>query len=458
MEYPDLDNGFQWRAEQLCPDVQIARRTETFDVSYASGKNLKLVQTTSHDNGEHYGDYVHVQGHVLFRRTGPSTPGPSVVLDVVVSDDRVNVHTAWDAEEQALLVTVPRGVSWSVAGVTRACVSITATVWVPEDAVLDRVVVEAVHLAIGLLDNLSLHVADTTKLSTVVGAITAAATGADAHDDNIIQIGAPASFRFYSRLIEATTTSAAIRGFWPLYDYLGLHSTSGTIKVAIDPKPSDKTYPKPATLSVKSLSGDVELREPVDDATSSSARAAESLIPPRDYRVDVHTTSGNIKAALAFSSTAALRSTSGAVRAQLLPVLDSSLAGLGKKSAWLETATTSGNVHLKVLEPLWVDTSTQTFVRTMSAPPFRCLYSEHRGVSADINLHYPASWEGDISLAATSGSLRVIGEDVKIIRSGHDWPGYNNRMLARKGEEGQGGNVRGKSTSGDIEVFVGGGE
>ncbi|KAL2127537.1 hypothetical protein VTI74DRAFT_10576 [Chaetomium olivicolor] len=505
MSYPELDGGFNWEAPNACKDAQIPRPIQTFDVTFGTDKQLVVLQRMAEDDGHRDWSQIHVQGAVVFRRASSGTPQSAVTMEIAVTDDRIPVDTAWNAESGMLKIIVPHRLEWAQER-PRACVNVKATVWVPEASELSRLVVDVVHLEIKLLDNLSLSVAEGSKLSSTVGLIVAASTGATARDDALIDVGAPDSFAFHSRIIEAKTTSASIKGAWPLYDYLGLQSVSGNIKVSIEPKDVDNDAPKPAILYIKSLSGDVDFREPIHEAehTFRLAQAfqpaerheaeivAGTLLPPRDYRVDVHTTSGDITGAAAFSSSAGFKTTSGTISLDLLPVLASSLAEPKAKSVSLSTSSTSGATDLRVLDPLWVDQNggsnddgndkisrgkpvyialkglptpqpqfhmpstgpTSPRNEVGEQPPFRLL-STHSTTSANMKLRFPGSWEGDIALSSLTGLLQVGGEGVKLIKAGSDWPGVNKRVLARKGETGAGGRIGAKSTSGDIDVWVG---
>ncbi|KAK4186048.1 hypothetical protein QBC35DRAFT_475795 [Podospora australis] len=496
MHYPDIDDNFSWESIS-CSDARYSLETKSFDVSYAADKDLGVYQTVEDSN--HHGSYEgHVEGTVVVRRTGSDTPGPSVVVETVVNDERLKVNFAWDAEEQNLVINVPHRHYWE--GSPAPCVNIKATIWVPEGSTLSKLEVNTIQLGIKLLDNLSLEVAKNTKLITTVGGVTAASSGSDTRDDKLIDVGAPDSFQFNSRYIEVKTTAAPIRGSWPLYDYLGLKSTAGNIKVCVEPKEADKDKPRPAILYIHSMSGDVDFRQPIHAAQQAHAISkvlvesgagylsdlkAEAVLPPRDYRVDVHTTSGYIKGAAAFSSAATFKSTSGGVNVELLPVLDARLSDdTSKRDVLLNTATTSGTTDVTVLEPLWTDSATESYVLPLPAgllppslpdvgiseednsmapsvevlggeSPLRILKSQHTTTSADVKLKYPASWEGDISLNSLAGRLKVDGQGVKIIKSENDWPGVNKHLLARKGEEGKGGLVTVKTTAGDVEVLVG---
>ncbi|AEO71301.1 uncharacterized protein THITE_2123500 [Thermothielavioides terrestris NRRL 8126] len=532
MSYPDVDDGFRWNPEFYCKDVQIPRHIQTYDATFGTDKQLVLLERVVDDDGRRTWDEVHVQGAVILRRSGPDTPNSAVTVEVTVTDERLIVSSTWDADSGTLKVSVPHRVEWS-HGRPRACVNIKVIVWVPEGSKLKSLEANAVHLDIKLLDNLSLSVADGTKLTSVVGAISAAAsTGAAAGTDELIDTGAPESFYFNSRIIDVKTVAAPITGSWPLYDYLGLQSTSGNIKVTLDPKEDAPDLPKPAILYIKTLSGDVDFRAPILAAERTfrigqvlpapadrlrAARQAAALLPPRDYRVDVYTTSGEITGAAAFSADSTFVSTSGKLSLDLLPVLRAEQAEPGGRSVELKTSSTSGATDVNVLEPLWVGRAAESSSSSAEAeappsssapylqggggggqrkgrgkpsyallktaqpqegaavtaagaagdgdsngngndsppPPLRCLSGLHSTASADIRLRYPASWEGDLSLATLSGSLQVGGDGVRIVKSRIDWPGVNKQILARKGEKGAGETVVAKSTAGNVLVWVG---
>ncbi|OIW25791.1 hypothetical protein CONLIGDRAFT_684332 [Coniochaeta ligniaria NRRL 30616] len=542
MDYPPYDGDLPWSEDNQCSGKPTERVAFSFPVSYGPGRSFSLVQDVAEpaDTTPYRTHNIRVSGDVVIRRTGQGTPEPSFSLEFLKNDDSIQITTDWDRDTQALHITTPRIVPGLDDAVSWPCVSIRVTLWVPGDAVLDSLTIDNVHLGIRLMDNLALQVAQFSKLSSVVGPIVAATDGTD-KADNLVEDGAPDYFQFDSRVIEVKSTSAPITGYWPLYDYLGLYNIAGKIKVRVSPREEKKDAPKPATLYVKSLSGTIEVWEPVDKAQSAltyvsstdlvapTALRAEKYIPPRDYRANIQSTSGKIKAAVAFSSACRIHSTSGDSMVELLPVLHSvSESDTGSN---LETSTTSGTTKLQVLEPLWIGEDGKSYLAyppissdgprppsppsppsppaaprdtapsedeivpigqigtkdpyqslpptllppttsplslslsrsdsdqgqspPSSLPALRCLQSRHSSTSATMHITYPASWEGELDLGSTSGSLHVEGEGVKVIRDGEDWPGFGRHLIARKGE-GDGGSVAGlKTTSGGIRVVVG---
>lgn len=322
--------------------------------------------------------------------------------------------------------------------------------WVPEGGNLNNLFIGTVQLGVLLLDNLSIEVS-TAKFSSTTGKIVAASTGSETRDDSLIDVGAPDSFRFRSRFIEAQTISGNINGSWPLYNYLEMQSNSGHVKVNIEPKEQDIDAPGPAILHIHSISGNLEFREPIRGAVSQAlAQAqevadlrAETVLPPRDYRVNVHSVSGSIKGAAAFSSLCSFKCTSGIMVLDVLPILDSSLA----EKVALQTTGISGNTYLTVLDPLWVERG-----KYIDLPPaarvLRNLHSDHSSTSADIHLRFPAIWRGDVSMSAMLGNLRARGEGLRVIqRSG--WPELYARNI-----EGGGSKTTVYVVSGNVDFTV----
>ncbi|EAA26966.1 hypothetical protein GE21DRAFT_3420 [Neurospora crassa] len=465
MQYPDIDNESGWLSRYRCRGRTIARPTETYDVSFSSSKHLTINQERLDDDGDshHYDTYVQIQGEVIVRRSSKNqnTPNPSIVVEIIVNDDRIPIETHWNPNDQALTIKTPDGINTGERNL-RLCATVKATVWVPEDAELNYLQIATIHLGVQLLDNLSLTVETLAKFDAVAGNIISASSGGkdvvahrNSKNKEVPRDTSPDSYAFHPRKCEAGTTSGEIYGVWPLFDSLALKSTSGDIKVGIEPHDTWDQQSAPqstaAELSIHSNSGDVDFRE----------RGVNSGKPPlkRDYILDVHTTSGNVHGLAAFSSSATVKSTSGTLNLGLLPVLlQSSSSSDNQHPVEVSTSSVSGSTTITIFDPLYFSSSSVSFFTSAVATqqPLRNLHHQHTSTSGDFHLYLPTSWEGEIGMTSLSGKLAVSGQDVRIIKSGEKWPGFNRELIARKGpEREEGSRVRVGLTSGSGEVRVG---
>ena len=478
LAYPPFDGELRWAEGHICDAKQIKQPTRTFDLKFSDTRSLSLLQEIKNDHA-HNGQEVRVSGDVVVRRAGNGTPEPSIVLEIISNNEAIKVDIDWDQTEQRLYVRTPRALSsWESNSGTELCLQIRATIWAPPGSVLDSLSIETVHLDVQLLDNLSLQLSSLAHIASTVGAVVAATDG-DKDPKQLMHEGAPLTFSLDSRRIEVRTTSSYIAGTWPLYDYLGFETVSGAVRVGVQPKEALREDPKPAVLYVHTTSGTVEVYEPIAEAAAAAAAAlmavqpwaAGSIIPPRQYEVDMHTMSGRISGSVAFSSLCRVHTTSGNIDLSLLPVLDksqisssSSFSSSGDSSPVLETATTSGTTVVNVLDALWRDirtgssTSTYSYLSASASsnpPAIRVLDSRHSTTSSPIRVAYPAAWEGTIEADSLTGRLDVSGRGVEIIRRDEEFPGYKKHVLARKGQDGAGGELRCVTTSGSITVEVG---
>ncbi|ROW06898.1 hypothetical protein VMCG_03977 [Cytospora schulzeri] len=497
LAYPPFDGEMAWAEGRLCADNQINYPTQTFNLDFSAAHSLSFIQNIK-ENHAHNGQDVHVSGDVVVRRAGKGTPGPSITLEVISNDEQIRLDINWDQNEQELHIRTPPSIPWPRNGVTSPCLQIRATIWTPPGSVLNNLNIEAVHLGVQLLDNLSLELTNLFQVSSTVGAVVAATDG-EKDAKQLMHGGAPATFTLESRHIEIRTVSSPIAGTWPLHDYLGLQTVSGTVRAGVQPREALREKPRPAVLLVHTTSGAIEVYEPVAEAAREAAASMamqitravgaglaarlRDLIPPREYVVDLYTMSGTVRGSLAFGSSCKVHTTSGIIDLTLLPVLDRSQAPLvsgggggGAPSYVLETATTSGTTVVNVLDALWrhvqtgsyeeppsprhqqlqeETTSSHSYSSSSSAPAIRVLDSRHATTSAAIRVTYPSTWEGDIEADTMSGGLDVSGRGVEIIRREEEFPGYKKHILARKGQEDVGGSLKCHSMSGSIKVGIG---
>lgn len=425
-----------------CRDARYHFDDQILGLNFDKQRNITFLE----DQHAHSGaNQVRVAGQINVRRLD-SGGNPRLVLEIATNDKNVLLDVFADEEAQAMKVSVPKKYDSQNPSV-RPCIEMRVTIWVPEDGEIGVLTLGAVHLDILFLDDLTLHVSDYSQVSSVVGDITSGAERPTSYNNTFFFpmsppdytfVPAKGSYLFDSRIIEISTTSGKIDGNWPLYDMLGLHTTSGDIKVSITPKEELETDPKSAVLSLSSISGAIYATEPI---------YARDQIPPRDYLVDIKSTSGGIHGAFAFGAGIELKSTASDIALSLLPVMH-----LDKVSpsapAQLETATTSGTTAIRVLEPLWFGNTGM-----MAARPLDCLQAVHKSTSGDIGLQYPQAWEGYLAAQTTSGKLKVRGRDVKIIRSVGGWPG--SKLEAQKGPNRPGSTIQVHALMGNLDAIIG---
>src|SRR3569833_3278182 len=233
-DYPAFDGSL--KLDDVCKDVEHKYPRQQFPVSFSPGRSLSVRQKLDRDDTGSGHRNVRVSGDVVLRRQIGSE-GPSIVIDMMSNDESISVGVEFEEGSQALTITTARSIPWENLNSARnlPCLIIRATIRVPENATHKNLDIGNVHLGVKLLDNLSISVADLVILASVIGKIVAATNGQE-ENEKLIRDGAPSYFALSSRSIEVSTTSASIRGSWPLYDQLRLASMSGTITAGVEPK------------------------------------------------------------------------------------------------------------------------------------------------------------------------------------------------------------------------------
>lgn len=386
LAYPPYDGPPALGAADVCGTNEIKYSPTTFSLVFAEAQNLSLIQDIQ--RGSPGGKDVRISGDVVVRRAGSGTPDASIVLETTTNDDRIEIKVDWDWKEQRLRLDTPRAIPWSAAAAS-PCAHVRATLWLPADAALDSLNVQTVHLGVQLLDNLSLRLRSFARFASTVGAIVGSTDGEKDHN-RLMREAPPSTFRLDTRFIEVKTMSSSIAGSWPLYDYLGLETISGSIYAGVQPKEALKDKPLPAILYAHSTSGDLEIRQPVGEVmaawaaqqaaaasgttaatTGAGTGAAEAIIPPREYAVDLYSMSGAVRASVAFGHSCKVHTTSGHVDMTLLPVLDQSQlqSAAATRNSFLSTTTTSGITVINVLEAMWIDAPAVKYIAIPSVPP-----------------------------------------------------------------------------------------
>lgn len=423
---------------QVHPEGSSRRQVHEMPLVFDASHIFTFLQRTRQTTGQ----AVRVQGWVALQQLDQGG-SPGIYVEIATSDEDLRVDVVMDEPSQKIDIVVP---TRHTSAYPEPWVKMIAVIHVPRDGEIDELIVKATHLHIQLIEDLHLTT-DRTVLSSVVGNIYSGITLRTPRPAGISFVPAPDSYQFESRSTKVTTTSGNIYGNWPLNDLLALAATSGDIKVSITPKGSAPIITE-ASLSLRTVSGDIRAAEPIfewDEVTR--------WIPPRHYDVDVHSTSGDIRAALVYGggdAGAAFHTVSGDISADLLPMVDWDAR---MPTTRLATAATSGDTEVCVLEPCWIgeDDGGPWSSNPAGGQALVHHQSTHQSMSGDISLFYPQSWEGELSAESTNGSLRAHGPRVRITGRSRGWP---KRLYARRGDE-QSSFIRAKTVSGDLDAAIG---
>jgi hypothetical protein len=436
--------------------------------------DVSVVQKTrDHDySGRH--TQVETRGEIRVRRFPKDSAEKKGHATAVINVSHHEIEVEWTLENdsRALTIITPRFAD--VDSSIHHCVSLDITVWVPEDAKLSSLIVDAVTLGLTVIDDIQLDVNE-AKFRSLSGHISFP-TPSSADTPNM-PISHPA-FRFDSRRIEVQTISGDINGLFPLLDYLEIGSKSGNVDVSILPHDALASAPSPATLNIHTTSGDIDGRLPI-----LSTRKPKFAPPPRDYISTVSSASGDISGTYYLGSSTILETISGQMKVRVLPVLQFGDNPDKDPKATFSTQTISGDTELEILDPMFISPITlehptqqypsapyrpigdedpyrlmpgrgQSFsyvgTRRSAEKKLHSLRSSHNSTSGEISIRNPSAWEGTVSGHTLSGDITLEGKGLDIIRNKK---GYISReFLARKGvDSGDIGSITTiESISGDI--------
>ncbi|RFU27895.1 hypothetical protein B7463_g8440, partial [Scytalidium lignicola] len=489
--------------EHYCPLASGINEEKTFSLPLFPMENtLKIMQKTYDDHGSSDLYHVSTRGEIRVRRLPPNSPHGNkafITTSLNISDPGIVVKQILDEEHHALRIETP--VYDNVGRNHRPCISLVVTAWLPKDTVFSNIEIIAVQLGLRVMDDARVKVTNAAEFASISGAvhfprlhqsapISRQDTDASSTASESPQIAAglqtessdSAKYSIDSRRIVVQTVSGSITGGFPLYDYLELQTTSGSIDVTISPEDILPTAPAPAELSIQTISGSITVTSPIYSSSST--------LYARDYRTQVHTNSGTIRGSYLFTSEGSFVTTSATVDVDVLPVLLATAENLhtdsdsSKDHSLLSTTTTSGTTKVNVLEPILLPNTTVSSRRPSPPPPqdldrfipigdrdpyrgvnrvdteavkrlaLSSLHSSHHSTSARIDVHYPSSWEGFISAQTVSGSISVGGEGITIIKNKRGY--VYKEVLAKKGpvNEGEGSYIELGTISGSVNVVV----
>jgi len=404
-------------------------------------------------------------------------------VDVHVSDPNLDVIKTWDHDARVLKVSTPKYARLDSSG--PHCVSLEITAWIPEDAEFTNLLIEAVHLTLRVLEDIKINVTGRSKFATIIGQVafpninflgsrkagpTLTETSSSTRlDESLVLLTSPSQGNppFSSRRILVETVSGSITGCYPLMDYLGVSSQSGSVKVSVFPQAVLPSAPAPAELDVQTASGSIEVDLPVRDTVNLAY-----IPPPRNYITHVHSSAGSIRGSYYLGSVSNFRSAASSIHITGLPVIQAESSNDAEASPqnMFETRTINGAIEVQVLDPIFITLLSSVDKRPEQAPhpnpylpvgdddPYlvippsmgdgmfkvddrdqskkkalRNLRSMHLSQSSSVSVQYPETWEGTLHAKTVSGSISAAGHGIRII---HEKNGYaSSEIWARKGAD-----------------------
>jgi hypothetical protein len=482
-------------------------RSEVATYEFLLGADLTVLQTTHGDRRYGMVDVTTV-GEVRLRRVPKDSKHGNqayFTVDVHVSDPNLYVIKTWDHDARVLKVSTPKYAHRDSSG--PHCVSLEITAWIPEDAEFTNLLIEAVHLTLRLLEDIKVNVTGRSKFATVIGQVafpninflgsrkggpTLTETSSSTRpDENLVLLTSASQGNppFSSRRIIVETVTGSITGCYPLMDYLGVSSQSGSVKVSVFPQAALPSAPAPAELDVHTASGSIEVDLPVGDTVNPSY-----IPPPRNYITNVHSSAGSIRGSYYLGSVSNFVSAAGSVHMTGLPVIPAERSNDEEASPqnMFETRTINGAIEVQVLDPIFITYLSSVDERPEKAPPpnpylpvrgddpyvvtppgmddrmfkvddrdqskkkaLRNLRSLHSSQSSSVSVQYPETWEGTLHAKTVSGSISAAGHGIRII---HEKNGYaSSEIWARKGvdKDTKGCFVEMSDIAGSLHFLVG---
>ncbi|EPE27847.1 hypothetical protein GLAREA_04638 [Glarea lozoyensis ATCC 20868] len=489
-----------------CSSATIRRDPVVYE--FPVGGDLKVLQITHDNDRSRRLARVQTTGEIRMRALNQSFEHgdrPHFTVNVHVSDSALQVVRTWDESSRILKISTPKYADLDPS--ISHCISLEITAWVPEGAVFEDISLGSISLDTRIIDDIDINVSGETKIASISGDIwfplledmallpvekiarshlPVVMDGSETYtQDLLLSLSTPDPIHpFASRRILVETVTGEINGVYPLLDFLGLSSQSGSISVGVLPQKVLPDAPAPADLEVQTASGSIQISVPV-----ASEVNPDYIIPPRNYITNVHSNSGAIRGFFYLGSLGSFKSTTGSLKLRTLPIIPSEDSGSVIYPCRFETHTVSGSTDVEVLDPIFIariSSAEQTVGKATPAPDFynpigdhepyltipptralyrhsailsvkklRTLQSKHTSNSASVAVVYPSGWEGSVHAKTVSGDITVSGSGVRTIRERKGWA-YK-EILARKGVDHaeQGSMAEMSDIAGDLRFKIG---
>ena len=320
-------------------------------------------------------------------------------LEIHFSEPGMMKEVGFVPHEESLSMHTPGHITVGPDSTSNPCVYIVGNLWVAPGARFDFINIRSESMTIIFHDGVDFE---------------AEALGVDATGANSVAFptGNSADTNLDSRKIVISTSSGSIHGTYPLYDLLKAQSRSGSITIDITPQEALSSDPKPAILDLSTMSGTIQANTPLLVASNRA-----SLIPSRNYKTTITSTSGSLRTNLIHGSQTVLKTTTGSIVTELSPY------GNPDDSSHLTTSAKTGSTAVTVLPSI-----------SHPGKALRNFFAYYTFKTGSLTINYPREWEGTVYGSTVTGSINVNWPGLEVETGGGRKIGWNNF----KGVKGQG--------------------
>lgn len=373
------------------------------------------------DIGSKRGTWIESMGAVYIQ-PAPKGSIAKVVMESVSNDERImyswNKHTT--AGKDTIITTYPIDMEdWDDAD-GAPCVQLQATIYIPQDTVVDKFVVSTTTANIVVRNGVSLRA---RKLVNLGGGQCSLHTPTLSGYEGGVE-----PYKLQTPELKVEQITGNVTGWFPLYDETEIGVGQGAIDVQIQPKPARDNSASAAQLIVGCGIGTLNVTQfwGNDTQLDAAGSAWTRVLPVREYNADITTLKGPVHADILISNTAKITA-KGDVDFTFHPLF---LANRPHAKLEFSTTVSYGATNGRVREPIWASSSSSTFKvpppqsaelrQTPNKQRDYTIVSRHASFPGDCEFSYPESWSGSIDYHSVgSGIFNIGGEgEVEIIRSG----------------------------------------
>ncbi|KAK2594890.1 hypothetical protein QQS21_007389 [Conoideocrella luteorostrata] len=418
------DKGsMRWRPPKRCLDSSDDHLSVGQSYYFNEDRNLTVLQLYD-DAVVSGGRPVHVFGDMILRPAVGTFATGYIAVESISNNERIGFTFSMDRETGALKVLAPQEIEWQ--GELDPCMQLRITLFIPPEARLRALDIQAQQLDIAVENGLVLGVTEAAKFLTFSG---------DMRFPERLANHRLAPYRLETPSLTVQTISGQLSGWYPLYENLDIEASYGNIMATTSRKLLKNGQPRPSKLLAATNLGNIDIRE--------LFQPQDKDIISRDHQVRIESDSGCIYAEILHSSSSIIQSISGNLNLSITPASDSDCLKWGHQFCSIATQTSSGTTHIVVNQPSfhqsnvssdkgWKardDEDLEGHDRKGTPHTMSALHSSHSSQSGDIVASYPSLWEGNVIVSTLYGDLDYSGEG--LVMKHRD--AINKRMSGRKG-------------------------